>query len=64
MTWVDLLILLVIAGVCGAIGQTIAGYSRGGCLTAIAVGLLVTWYLDPVAARAARRDTDPALHPA
>ncbi|HET9299970.1 MAG TPA: GlsB/YeaQ/YmgE family stress response membrane protein [Candidatus Polarisedimenticolaceae bacterium] len=40
MTWVDLLILLVIAGVCGAIGQTIAGYSRGGCLTAIAVGFI------------------------
>ena len=40
MTWVDLLLLLLIAGLCGAIGQAIAGYSRGGCLTAIAVGFI------------------------
>jgi len=40
MSWVDLVILLIIAGVCGAIGQAIAGYSRGGCLTAIAVGFI------------------------
>ena len=40
MTWVDLLILLAIAGICGGIGQAIAGYSRGGCLTAIALGFI------------------------
>jgi uncharacterized membrane protein YeaQ/YmgE (transglycosylase-associated protein family) len=40
MSWIDLLLLLVVAGVCGAIGQAIAGYSRGGCLTAIAVGFI------------------------
>ena len=40
MTWIDLLILLVIAGLCGAIGQAIAGFSRGGCLTAVAVGFI------------------------
>ena len=40
MTWIDLLILLFIAGICGGIGQAIAGYSRGGCLTAIAVGFI------------------------
>jgi uncharacterized membrane protein YeaQ/YmgE (transglycosylase-associated protein family) len=35
-----LLLLLVIAGVCGAIGQAIAGYSRGGCLASIALGFI------------------------
>jgi len=35
-----LLILLLVAGVCGALGQAIAGYSRGGCLAAIALGFI------------------------
>jgi uncharacterized membrane protein YeaQ/YmgE (transglycosylase-associated protein family) len=36
----EFLLLLVIAGVCGAIGQAIAGYSRGGCLALIALGFI------------------------
>jgi uncharacterized membrane protein YeaQ/YmgE (transglycosylase-associated protein family) len=40
MTLIDLLILLLIAGVCGAIGQAITGYSAGGCLVSIAVGFI------------------------
>jgi uncharacterized membrane protein YeaQ/YmgE (transglycosylase-associated protein family) len=40
MTLVDLLILLLIAGVCGAIGQAIGGFSRGGCLVSIALGFV------------------------
>lgn len=40
MTLIDLLILLLIAGICGAIGQSIAGFSRGGCLASIAVGFI------------------------
>ena len=28
------------AGICGAIGQAIAGFSRGGCLVAIALGFI------------------------
>jgi uncharacterized membrane protein YeaQ/YmgE (transglycosylase-associated protein family) len=40
MTLIGFLILLVVAAVCGGIGQSIAGYSRGGCLTAIAVGFI------------------------
>lgn len=40
MTLLELLLLLLIAGVCGAIGQTLAGLSRGGCFTAIAVGFI------------------------
>jgi uncharacterized membrane protein YeaQ/YmgE (transglycosylase-associated protein family) len=44
---IQILILLLIAGVCGAIGQAITGYSHGGCLVSIALGfigaLLGTW---------------------
>jgi len=40
MTLFDLLILLLIAGLCGALGQTIAGYSRGGCLVSVALGFV------------------------
>ena len=40
MSPVELLILLVIAAVAGAIGQSIAGYSLGGCLVSSAVGLI------------------------
>jgi uncharacterized membrane protein YeaQ/YmgE (transglycosylase-associated protein family) len=36
----SLLILLLVAGVCGAIGQAIAGYERGGCLASIALGFI------------------------
>lgn len=47
MTFLEFLILLLVAGICGAIGQSIAGFSRGGCLGSIAVGfigaLLGTW---------------------
>ncbi|HXG66203.1 MAG TPA: GlsB/YeaQ/YmgE family stress response membrane protein [Blastocatellia bacterium] len=40
MTLTSLLILLLVAGICGAIGQAIAGYSRGGCLASIALGFI------------------------
>jgi uncharacterized membrane protein YeaQ/YmgE (transglycosylase-associated protein family) len=40
MDLVSLLILLLIAGICGSLGQAIAGYSRGGCLVAIALGFI------------------------
>ena len=40
MTLVDLLILLLIAGLCGSLGQAISGYSRGGCLVSIALGFV------------------------
>jgi len=40
MTLLELLVLLLVAGVVGAIGQSIAGFSRGGCITAIAVGFV------------------------
>jgi uncharacterized membrane protein YeaQ/YmgE (transglycosylase-associated protein family) len=34
------LLLLVIAAICGAIGQSIAGYSLGGCLISTVVGFI------------------------
>jgi uncharacterized membrane protein YeaQ/YmgE (transglycosylase-associated protein family) len=36
----SLLVLLVIAGICGAIGRSIAGGSRSGCLGSIALGFI------------------------
>jgi uncharacterized membrane protein YeaQ/YmgE (transglycosylase-associated protein family) len=40
MTIMSLLILLLVAGVCGSIGRAIAGYSHGGCLVSIALGFI------------------------
>ena len=40
MTLTQFLILLLVAGICGSIGQAIAGYSHGGCLVAIALGFI------------------------
>jgi uncharacterized membrane protein YeaQ/YmgE (transglycosylase-associated protein family) len=36
----DWVILLAIAGICGAIGEAIVGYARGGLLVAIALGFI------------------------
>jgi len=36
----ELLILLVVAGICGSIGEAIAGYSLGGCLVSVVVGFI------------------------
>ncbi len=40
MTLWDVLVLLLIAGICGSLGQAIAGFSRGGCLVSIALGFV------------------------
>ena len=40
MTILDVIVLLIIAGICGAIGQAITGFSRGGCLASIAIGFI------------------------
>ena len=40
MTLLDLIVLLIIAGLCGSLGQAISGYSRGGCLVSIALGFI------------------------
>jgi uncharacterized membrane protein YeaQ/YmgE (transglycosylase-associated protein family) len=40
MSLFDVVILLLIAGICGSIGQAISGISRGGCLISIALGFI------------------------
>lgn len=40
MTLLELIILLVVAGICGSLGQAIAGYNAGGCLVSIALGFI------------------------
>ncbi len=40
MTLIQFLLLLVIAAICGAVGQSIAGYSFGGCLISAIVGFV------------------------
>ena len=40
MTLIDFLVLLLVAGLCGALGQAISGFSRGGCLVSIALGFI------------------------
>lgn len=47
MSVLELLILLLVAGICGAVGKAIVGYFPGGFLASIGVGfvgaLLGTW---------------------
>lgn len=40
MTLFGFLILLLIAAICGGIGQSLAGYNLGGCLVSIVVGFI------------------------
>ena len=40
MTLIGFLILLLIAAICGGIGQALAGYDLGGCLVSIVVGFI------------------------
>ena len=40
MTLVGLLLLLLVAGVCGSIGRGLVGYSHTGCLASIALGFI------------------------
>ncbi len=40
MTLFGFLALLLIAAICGSIGQSLAGYDLGGCLVSIIVGFI------------------------
>ena len=36
----ELLLLLIVAAICGSIGRAIVGYSHGGCLVSVALGFI------------------------
>jgi uncharacterized membrane protein YeaQ/YmgE (transglycosylase-associated protein family) len=40
MTLGEFLLLLLVAGIAGAIGRAVAGGSRGGCLVSVALGFI------------------------
>jgi uncharacterized membrane protein YeaQ/YmgE (transglycosylase-associated protein family) len=40
MTLLGLLLILLVAGICGSIGRALAGYSHTGCLASIALGFI------------------------
>jgi uncharacterized membrane protein YeaQ/YmgE (transglycosylase-associated protein family) len=40
MTLVEILLLLLIAAICGSLGQVLVGYSTGGLLASIVVGII------------------------
>lgn len=40
MSGLELLVLLIVAGLCGSVAQALAGYSHGGCLVSVALGFI------------------------
>ena len=40
MTLLEFVALLVVAAICGSVGQALAGYDLGGCLVSIVVGFI------------------------
>lgn len=44
MTFWGFFLLLAIAAICGSIGQSLAGYSLGGCLVSIFVGFIGAYF--------------------
>ena len=43
MSFMGFLVLLLIAAICGGIGQSIAGFSFGGCFASIIIGFIGAW---------------------
>jgi uncharacterized membrane protein YeaQ/YmgE (transglycosylase-associated protein family) len=43
MTLLSVVLLLAVAGLCGGIGSSLAGYSHLGCLTSIILGFIGAW---------------------
>jgi uncharacterized membrane protein YeaQ/YmgE (transglycosylase-associated protein family) len=43
MTLIEFVLLLVVAAVCGSLGQALAGYSYGGCLLSMVIGFVGAW---------------------
>jgi uncharacterized membrane protein YeaQ/YmgE (transglycosylase-associated protein family) len=40
MSILDFLLLLLVAGICGTIAQSLVGYSHGGCVVSIVLGFI------------------------
>lgn len=40
MTLIEILLLLLIAAICGSLGQVLVGYSTGGLFASIVVGII------------------------
>ncbi len=40
MSILDPVILLIVAAICGSLGMAISGFSRGGCVMAVALGFI------------------------
>ena len=40
MTLIDFVILALVAAVCGMVGESLIGYSVGGCLTSAVIGYI------------------------
>lgn len=40
MTLLDLILLVIVAAIAGSIGQSLAGFSYGGCLVSAVVGFI------------------------
>ncbi len=40
MSILELFLLLLVAGICGSIAQSLVGYTHGGCLVSIALGFI------------------------
>ncbi|MBI1879705.1 MAG: GlsB/YeaQ/YmgE family stress response membrane protein [Chloroflexi bacterium] len=40
MTILDFIVLVIVAAICGSIGQALSGYSLGGCLISAVVGFI------------------------
>lgn len=43
MSVMEFLFLLLVAAICGGMGQMISGYSLGGCFASIVVGFIGAW---------------------
>ncbi|GAC1547384.1 MAG: GlsB/YeaQ/YmgE family stress response membrane protein [Herpetosiphon sp.] len=40
MDWLQLLVLLVIAGICGAVAELLVGFSPGGLAVSVVIGVI------------------------
>ena len=47
MSLLELFLIILVAGVCGSLAQSLVGYSHGGCLVSVVLGfigaMLGTW---------------------